>query len=101
MSYLSYNGDPIGKLPRTPGATDPNGPLPGDRQLMDMLRNGKFEEAKQAFPGSYNSAHIGFLCQMTGRAAPSDESGLIAPLSDSQLVAALDFLEGPMRPVAG
>jgi hypothetical protein len=96
MDPVTYNGVPLDRLP-TATPTDPSVTSPDDRQLIELLRGGKFAEAQRRFPLLYSNPHLGFLCQMTGHPAPADDQGTIPPLSGAELADALDFLEGPTK----
>jgi hypothetical protein len=72
---------------------------PGDRRLMELLRRGDFEMAMREFPQTYTNPHIGYLCGYVDGPPVTDDQGAIPPLSQPQLVAALDYLEGPTKPL--
>lgn len=97
MDPVTINGNPLNSLRTDDTTPDPDVTSPDDRQLIELLREGKYAEALQRFPLLYNNPHLGFLAQLTGQPAPSDDQGAIPLLTEAEFCAATDYLEGPTK----
>lgn len=97
MQEVTYNGVPLSQLPPAAAPVDPCSVMPGDREFMELLRAGRFEEALRRFPKHYTNVHVSFLCGYLDGPDSADGHGPIPPLTEERFVAAIDYIEGPCR----
>lgn len=100
MRKVTVDGGPLGDWLVGEGKNvdpDPNTTLPGDREFIELLREGKFPDAKRKFPELYNNPHVAFLAQLTRQPAPADSEGAIVPLTERQFSDAMEYLDGPPK----